>query len=146
MLGTMTKRRRMLGLVAVVAMGLTGYAGWLVLTLPVCQLSLRGLDRIQPGMTQAEVEAILGAPPGEYCTGALICASWGNDPLHFGWNGPGYVDQTWTGDDGILKVRFRPDGTVAPEPVTAKAMIRFQPGVILPPPTLFDRLRGWLGW
>jgi hypothetical protein len=143
----MTKSKRMLGLAAVAAVtGLTALAGWWMVTPPPYRISLRDRDRIQPGMTQAEVEAILGAPPGNYCTGDLVCVHWGNDLLHFGSDGPGCVDQSWAGDEGILKVRFLPEGTVAPEPVTAKAMLGFQPGIVLPPPTLFDRLRGWLGW
>jgi len=42
---------------------------WLALRLqPSDRISREGFDRIQQGMTQEEVEAVLGVPPGEYVT------------------------------------------------------------------------------
>jgi hypothetical protein len=62
-------------------------------------------DRIEEGMTREEVEAIVGAPPGDYTTGpVLVGSAWGV-------RGPGYSDSppglgSWWGDDGVLEVQW----------------------------------------
>jgi hypothetical protein len=59
-------------------------------------------DRISKGMTQAEVEAILGAPPGSY----------NRATTEFQWNGPVPEQPAngrrayWVGDDGHIEVTF----------------------------------------
>lgn len=59
MLGAMTKRRRMLGLVAVAAVGLLPLATWWTLSRPDAW-TIVSSGRIVEGMTDAEVDAILG--------------------------------------------------------------------------------------
>jgi hypothetical protein len=63
-------------------------------------------DRIRAGMTQAEVEAVLGGPSGDY-TDARSVQSWqlyhmlGNSMLYRGW-----VYKEWLGDKGAIVVTF----------------------------------------
>ncbi len=68
-------------------------------------------DKIQEGMTQREVEAILGGPPGDYATrpynreiGMIV-------GLHLQ-NAEDYVSKEWIGDEGIITIEFYKDGTV----------------------------------
>jgi hypothetical protein len=64
---------------------------------------------IQPGMTQREVEVLVGAPPGDYETGrrGIVLDLYGNGVLMNG----GRLEQ-WGGDEGFIHVGFGPDGTV----------------------------------
>jgi hypothetical protein len=66
-------------------------------------------ERIEPGMTQAEVEAILGDPPGDYETGrrGLVLNLYGNGVLMEG----GRLEQ-WGGDEGFIQVGFGEEDTV----------------------------------
>lgn len=84
---------------------------------------------IERGMTLAEVEAILGGPPGDYRTGPTVVVPTG---------GPGYtlaltLDDTWSGDDIHLSVGFS-GGRVEeitflhmmPEPIGAWELLRWR--------------------
>jgi hypothetical protein len=57
-------------------------------------------ERIEDGMTQAEVEAILGGPPGDYRTRPGISM----DPLVR--SPSGLNEQWWRGDEGEIIVGF----------------------------------------
>jgi hypothetical protein len=59
-----TRRRRLLGGIVVAALGVLGLFLWLLS--PRLAIGPEGYDRIQLGMTAAEVEAILGGTPGNY--------------------------------------------------------------------------------
>jgi hypothetical protein len=68
-------------------------------------------DRIKPGMTQAEVEAVLGGPPGDFRTNF--------NGVYFGSNRPGWRDEhrvdrveEWIGDQGRALAGFNHTGTV----------------------------------
>jgi hypothetical protein len=80
----------------------------LLLRKPI-RISEASCHRIQPGMTQREVEVILGAPPGDYETGrrGIMLDLYGNGVLMQ----EGRREE-WGGDDGIIQVGFGPDGTV----------------------------------
>jgi hypothetical protein len=67
----MTRRRQLL-LVLLVALLLLGVGGWLAF----------GPERIRPGMTRAEVEAILGPPDGQMLAIGLTAV----DNLVLVWN------------------------------------------------------------
>jgi hypothetical protein len=58
--------------------------------------------RVKPGMTRAEVEALLGGPPGNYATKDIPAAGamWPAPPEY----------QIWNGDRGSLEVYFDQGG------------------------------------
>ena len=92
-------RRRallMCGLFAGVVLLLCG-AVWLML--PRYGITVANAERISPGMTQEDVEAIFGVPPGEYGRFQHPRAK------HPAW-------KTWTGDTVAAQVKFDGEGRV----------------------------------
>jgi hypothetical protein len=83
-------------------------------------------DRIKHGMSQAEVEAILGGPPGDFTTGAVI-----HDPGIAVLSGPLVRVEAWTGNEGQILVCFDQQGAVW--------ISSYQTGTT--PPSLADRVR-----
>jgi hypothetical protein len=64
---------------------------------------------IQPGMTEAEVRAILGGPAGDYARGAVVTYARGN----VGADESGYYQGTnWWGSRGMIQVQFSTEGLV----------------------------------
>jgi hypothetical protein len=107
-----------------------GIGTWLQMPRP-CPVVLANYERIQDGMRLAEVEAVLGGPPGIYGTGMVMVA------------GPGVMSlnaryESWWTDEGLLLVRFDQEGRSSGS--------TFCGGVLLPSPGPFVRLRTWLGW
>src|SRR5262249_54019184 len=88
-----------------------------VLVLPIAGRTLRFLtpepviteDRarsIQLGMTESEVRAMLGGPPGDYTGGAVVTYSRGG----VGADDTGYYEGTnWWGIQGVVQVKFSKD-------------------------------------
>jgi hypothetical protein len=68
-------------------------------------------NQIEEGMTQEQVEALLGVPPGDYSKS--IQAVRGNRFGSLGARRQGYRQEEWWSDWGIIRVAFRPDGVVA---------------------------------
>ena len=79
-----------------------------------CPVTKEAYDRIEEGMSRAQVEAILGGPPRDYR----------NQPTQMGWStrveversGPYLPDAReadWFGDEGDVCVWFAPDGRVS---------------------------------
>jgi hypothetical protein len=68
------------------------------------QVTRENFERIRTGMSRAEVEAILGGPPGDYTTGPtekdLLELSAADTP-----EGPRYL-VIWEGDSGTIWVGF----------------------------------------
>jgi hypothetical protein len=134
----MTKRRQLLVALVAVA-GLTLLAGWWYFVRPP-GINRRGFDRIRTGMSRPEVEALLGGPPGDYtvrsrapgesCAHPLECVSPETDVSN-------YRSEAWTDGERTVCVYFHAGGTVAD-----KEYMDFS----LPPPTLWERVRRWLGW
>jgi hypothetical protein len=60
--------------------------------------------RIEVGMTRAQVEHVLGGPPGDYCTRPAL-------PPETGWK-YAHWDQ-WYGDGGMVFARFDEDGRLS---------------------------------
>jgi hypothetical protein len=113
---------------------------WLLLPRPGDGITPENAARIRDGMTEAQVRAVVGCPPGIYgCRDYLVKRLWANlgggrcvVPL-------GRADDCqnywWVGDRGILRVGF----------VAGRAcgQGRFWPA---DPPTLWDRLSRLLPW
>jgi hypothetical protein len=81
---------------------------WLALVMPTrCPVTEAASERIKPGMTRAEVEAILGGPPGEYRTRIypepdeyLPSSGWVSDGFR------GWKAGEWQGDEGKVSIYF----------------------------------------
>jgi hypothetical protein len=80
----------------------------LLLPRPESPVNEAAAARVQPGLTEAEVEAVLGGPAGDYRVGSrAVTFEVGLAPP------PGHVLKTWRGDDGLVLIQFGPDGRVA---------------------------------
>jgi hypothetical protein len=93
-------RNRKLLAVLGVALAVLNAVGTFVLWPQEHRISQENFDRIQNGMTQDEVEAILGSP-GDYRTGPIILLNgWrsADDDLGF-WKPP--IRAAWCGDAGF---------------------------------------------
>src|SRR5262245_50075207 len=80
--------------------------GLLPLLFPRSRITKEACDRIEEGMSQAEVEAILGGPPGDYRT---VTA----DPDLTGWrlgSGRRRTVVSWLGDEGSIEAGFGRSG------------------------------------
>jgi hypothetical protein len=144
MLGAMTKRRWMLGLVLVVAVAAVVVAG--IVLFPVetpdpparKSLNLEGFSQIRPFMTQAEVEALLGGPPGNYgrySTGRRVMT------MEAGPHPPGSVEKVWCDDKHCYEICFDPESRV----VSLHQRARYQQLEPPPPPNWLKKLRSRLG-
>jgi hypothetical protein len=109
--------------------------------------------KIQPGMAQAEVEAILGGPPGDYANGrrqyyvqscrGSTCDLFDNfkhgtravPPEKIECVSPGGKIAVWWGKEYAIGVEFGADGKVI------CAGIGWSPGE----PGVVERIRAWLG-
>ncbi|MBO0699417.1 MAG: outer membrane protein assembly factor BamE [Zavarzinella sp.] len=83
--------------------------------------------RIKPGMTRAQVEEILGAPPGNYGTDRWTYADTGHWELN---------TFEWEWDEGDVVVEFNSAGLVR------EAVFEPNPN----PPSVWDRWRSRLPW
>jgi hypothetical protein len=85
-------------LVGLLAVGVVFAGALLALVLPRhCPVTRAAYERIEPGMTQADVEQILGGPPGDYRT----------RPVHANLTSGGGISWTiWVGDEGEAWVCF----------------------------------------
>src|SRR5262245_20090108 len=103
----------LLGLVVVI-LG----AGYLTLwlTTPKQHVTREAFDRIQNGMTLAEVEAIIGLPQGNYATGPtwVVASPTATTPgvyrVKLGYNPRDARWCQWTDDYGMIRVHFDEQG------------------------------------
>src|SRR5262249_3560860 len=61
------KKQSFLKLILVALLGLAGFGVYLWRTIPTSGINRASVWRIREGMSQEEVEAIIGMPPGDYC-------------------------------------------------------------------------------
>lgn len=127
----------LLGLLAV----LVGVAGWLLL--PADPIGPRAFERIQLGMTEEEVEAVMGSPAGSYVSETITDAQLIRRRYLIEWkrmdsdNGKRY-SKAWHGDSYWIQVDVNEQGK-------ALAAGLFDKRTDLSQPTFLDRLRAWLG-
>jgi hypothetical protein len=104
----MSRRRRILLLALPVVLMLTPVAVWLLLA-PGTAITRANADRIHPGMTLADVEAILGGPARDETTGAVAVDRPG--PLVF--TAPmGRMIYSWQSDEVTIGVQVDNDDRV----------------------------------
>lgn len=127
-------RRRLLlmvlGLTGLAAVGLTVVA-WLVGPSPH-RISVESFEKIKAGMTEAEVLAVFGVPPGDYMRSRTIVAL----RVHGVGRRTGECKE-WRSDEGIFLVWFDGDGIVS---ATNQPL-----AVMSSDDSLLDKLRRWLG-
>jgi hypothetical protein len=125
----MRNRRLLLWLagVALIGLGVWIVAGALR---PRHNISQAGFELIRAGMTEREVETILGGPAGDYTHGRV-------DPSECIPSGEWLLDgKEWVGNESIVTVAFDEEGKVL------HAQIREVPHL----PSLWQRLRNLLPW
>jgi len=81
------------------------------------RVRIRQMEQVVPGMTRAEVEALLGGPPGDYCSDPerfrIDHHSLTQIPLGFDIKEWCQLKQeVWRGDEAFVEVRFGADGRV----------------------------------
>jgi hypothetical protein len=97
-------RKRTL-LVALAALAVVGAAGVVVLWPRADRITEANLERIKEGMSRAEVDAILGGPPGDYRTGPT-------EPGRRTVFTLGPPPERWLADAGVAYVSFDDAGRV----------------------------------
>ena len=124
-------RKRLLLLLAAVALGLL--AGYLTLwrTGPQHRITRESFARIQAGMTEQEVEAILGVPAGYYATARVAFAECYDLRVP-----AGAVEKQWTCDEGTILVFFYPADRVCVSRFFQVAHVD---------ESLLNKARRWLG-
>jgi hypothetical protein len=127
-------RRRRLALFAAVGCALLGAAAWVLLrpAPPSSKITPAAAERVEPGMTQAEAEAAIGLPPGDYRSDPA-------GPRHFAafLPKPGVRVVEWEADRCNIQLKVdettgRVVGKIAGEP--------------LAPPGFVERVRASLGF
>jgi len=83
-------------------------------------------NQISIGMTRAEVEAVLGCPPGEYTTGPCDTPPLGSRA---------FIHDQWLSDTGVIIVLFNDRGRVV--------IVEFWP---MRRESFIDRWYRWLPW
>jgi hypothetical protein len=119
----MSQRRAILGLVVLAIAGVLLIALWTRGPRP-CRATF---EQVREGMTLAEIEAVVGGPPGNYSDGyrlGLVIYDWLPPVL-------------WTADDGELCVDFAADGRASSDQIGDV--------IVVPRPSWLNRLRARLG-
>jgi hypothetical protein len=99
-----TMKRPIWTVLLVIALGMAAFGSWLIWVRSPLQINRAAYEQIQKGMSFAEVELILGGPPGDYCSGKPFV-----NPI------PSLADwvvEVWISDQAIIIVFFNPDGLV----------------------------------
>ena len=127
-------RRRKLawigGLLCLIAAGLL--FAWLQMG---GRLNVDGFSQIEPGMTQAEVEALLGGPPGNY---GRYSGKFGEMTQEAYLAPPGSVEKIWCNDERRFEIYFDQEGRVVGKHKRAGYQQRF--------PRSWREVRAWVGW
>jgi hypothetical protein len=75
------------------------------------QITQANCDKIKEGMTEEEVEKILGAQEGDHTSWPTVSSLMPTPPPREYWRiefpeGHGYTVKDWTGEDGCIDVQF----------------------------------------
>jgi hypothetical protein len=124
-----------------VGVALVVLGGWLTvwMTGPKHHITRESIFRIKEGMTQHEIEEILGAPPGDYSPGDSVVA-YLEPPGRLSGNQVAAIafakKAVWVGDEAAVRVWFNNNDKAA----------RCDYGfVVRPQISLLDKVRRWLG-
>ena len=102
----MRSKRRLFWFLAFAATGaLLSGSAFICLTSKRVRTDKLMCDRIRPGMTRAEVESLLGCPPGHYSKYPVITHA-GHSKAYVAWT-------SWVSEEGEILVLFDPEGKVA---------------------------------
>lgn len=143
----MTRRRRWL-LLGVGSVAVAGVVGYLALWLsgPRHRINMESATLIEKGMTQADVEAILGVPPGDYSSGEIAWEFSEDQPpgTRVGYRLFYYKDvrptgimrgKEWASNECIVVVEFDSSGKVVG--------VSGYPVLKLPSESMLSKLRRW---
>jgi len=123
--------RRHHGILIAVSLVAVVPAGLFWSTLPRHAISKQNIAMIRPGMTQKQVEALLGGPPGDYGPESVASESHGiSIPL------PSERDEAWIAGFTAVSVRFGEDGRV----VSVQEFAR-----LVGEETWTEKVQRWLG-
>ncbi len=138
----MRKRWRGVLLLVVACAALAGVAGHFLRPNPQpVKLSAEAYERVKVGMARAEVEAVVGVPPGDYRRrpgrGKVYSPLAGEPPASLG-KASGLGRAEWWHDEHSPFVWVDGRGQVAGE--------AFNEAVPPPPGGPLDELKAWFGW
>ena len=97
------------------------------------RITNENIGAIRDGMTEREVEAILGAPAGDYSSGTSELALMARRMDRESWNSGAKI---WVSDEAGIYIRFDERG---------KAVIRMSSSGGRATESFFTKLRHWLG-
>jgi len=107
----MTRKRLLLSFGFLAALLLAGYVTLRLTAPPRHRITQENIEAIRVGMSEDEVEAILGVPAGNYCSFECFYsypAFARQEPTDL----PGNKKE-WVGEDNCIRVRFDDSGRVA---------------------------------
>jgi len=133
-------RCRLYWLAYAACVGLAVFWGVRLLTPRHC-INRENFEKIQIGMSQEEVESLLGAPPGDYTRGSLLVLAqepskninWVVPPWDLTWG-----DARWIGKDAAVAVWLDPQKCVTKTEFAVVICFNAET-------TFLDKFRGWLG-
>jgi len=126
----------------VLAVLLLGF-GTALLLWPRDRITAESWEKIEIGMTENQVEEILGGPGMSLDEWEVFIKTMKfpfselTEPNNGWWIGDAKACKYWTSQRGCMQVNFDPQGNVS-----GKAFWRS----LEPSPSFIDRLRDWLGW
>jgi hypothetical protein len=136
----MSRRRLLVSLGVAACVGLAGLLAWLNSRTP--RIDAQSFEQICPGMTLAEVEAVLCAPPGDYGGERVYIV---HDEVRDGVRRGGLIGSSdrykeWLGEEIAVLVWLDDEGKVAhKEWVPTKYLIGSRG-------SFFNALRRWFRW
>jgi hypothetical protein len=96
-------------------------------------INRENFEKIKPGMTENEVEALLGSAPGNYASKPV---EWEEDSPFEEAMRSWWHCKEWIDDEGVIQVRFGD--------MTGKVLSADFREVYLPQDSFFGRVRSWL--